>query len=344
MADHRTASGDPTVRRRVLSGITPSGALTLGNYLGALRRFRAHQDNGFYFVADLHALTTPHDPRRLHRATLSTAALFLSSGLDPEHATVFVQSGVRAHIELGALLESIAHVGELSRMIQFKQKGGRPGTRASLFTYPCLMAADILLYDTEQVPVGGDQSQHVELARDLAARFNADYGPTFVLPRLAAASFTTRIRDLADPGAKMSKSAPDDSPGVIRLLDPPGTIAAKIRRAVTDSDGDLRYDPQGKPGLANLAEIIAALSNQTPEQALAAHGGYGELKRTCADLVVAELEPIQRRHDDLLADPGQLLRTLDIGAERAARIAEPVLDRARAAIGLVGSGRASTPP
>jgi len=172
------------ISTRELSGITPSGPLTLGNYLGALRRFRTNQDNGYYFVADLHALTTEHQPSRLRELTLSTAALFFAAGLDEDRATVFLQSAVPAHVELGYLLESTAYVGELSRMIQFKEKGGRPGTRASLFSYPCLMAADILLYDTDQVPVGGDQSQHVELTRDLAQRFNSLYGPTFTVPEL----------------------------------------------------------------------------------------------------------------------------------------------------------------
>lgn len=231
---------------RDLSGITPSGPLTLGNYLGALRRFvsRQHEVDGYYFVADLHALTMRHDPARHRELTTSTAALFLAAGLDPALTTVFVQSQVPAHVELAFLLECTAHVGELSRMIQFKEKGGQPGTRASLFTYPCLMAADILLYRAERVPVGGDQSQHVELARDLAARFNTTYGPTFVVPQLEPAALAARILDLQDPRRKMSKSDPDDAAGVIRLLDPPSVIDKKIRRAVTDSDNTVRYDPQ----------------------------------------------------------------------------------------------------
>ena len=322
---------------RELSGITPSGSLTLGNYLGALRRFAARQDDGFFFVADLHALTTEHDPARLRRLTLSTAALFLASGLDPDRATVFVQSGVPAHVELGYLLESTAHVGELSRMIQFKEKGGRPGTRASLFTYPCLMAADILLYDTATVPVGTDQSQHVELCRDLAIRFNATYGATFTVPRLAPAAVAARVRDLADPARKMNKSAPDDAPGVIRLLDPPDLIRRKLRRAVTDSDGEMRYDPATKPGLANLADIVAALTGRSPQEVIAAHGRYGELKDTCVDAVVGALDPVRRRHDELMGDPAGLARLLEHGAGRARSVADPVLRRARDAMGLVGA-------
>jgi len=319
---------------RELSGITPSGPLTLGNHLGALRRFREHQDDGFYFVANLHALTTEHDPARLRDLTLSTAALFFAAGLDPERATVFVQSDVPAHVELGYLLESTAHVGELGRMIQFKEKGGRPGTRASLFTYPCLMAADILLYDTERVPVGGDQSQHVELARDLAQRFNATYGPTFAVPRLVPDALTTRVRDLADPARKMSKSAPLEAPGVIRLLDEPDAVRRKIRRAVTDGLNRLVYDPVAQPGLANLAEIVAALTDESPEDVLAAASSYGALKDTCADVVIAELTPLRERHDALLRDPGELRRRLDRGAQRASEVSGRVLQRARRAMGV----------
>jgi len=319
---------------RELSGITPSGPLTLGNHLGALRRFRTHQDAGFYFVANLHALTTDHDPAQLRELTLSTAALFFAAGLDPDRATVFVQSDVPAHVELSYLLESTAHVGELGRMIQFKEKGRRPGTRASLFTYPCLMAADILLYDAQRVPVGGDQSQHVELARDLAQRFNADYGPTFTVPELVPDALSARVRDLAEPSRKMSKSAPPDAAGVIRLLDRPDAVRRKIRRAVTDGDGDLRYDPLAKPGLANLAEITAAITGRTPADVLAGVGSYGELKDTCADAVIAELEPIRRHHDALLADRRELRRRLELGAEKAAAVAGPVLRRARAAMGV----------
>ena len=323
-----------TTAARELSGITPSGALTLGNYLGALRRFREHQDNGFYFVANLHALTTDHDPARLRQLTLSTAALFLAAGLDPERATVFVQSDVPAHVELGYLLESTARVGELSRMIQFKEKGGRPGARASLFTYPCLMAADILLYDAEHVPVGGDQSQHVELTRDLAQRFNATYGEVFTVPALVPDALTSRVRDLADPTRKMSKSAVAEAPGVIRMLDDDDSIRRKIRRAVTDGDNRLTYDPIAKPGLANLAEIVAALTGNTPQQVLAAARGYGALKATCADAVDAELAPIRRRHDELMGDPQALRRLLRSGAEKASAVAERVVRRARDAIGV----------
>jgi tryptophanyl-tRNA synthetase len=328
-------SVEPTpARTREVSGITPSGALTLGNYLGALRRFRDHQDDGFYFVANLHALTAEHEPYRLRQLTLSTAALFLASGLDPDRATVFVQSDVAAHVELGYLLECTAHVGELGRMIQFKEKGGKPGARASLFTYPCLMAADILLYDAERVPVGGDQSQHVELARDLARRFNAVYGSTFTVPELVPAALTARVRDLVDPQRKMSKSAPDNAPGVVRMLDSADVIRRKVRRAVTDSDGELRYDPVAKPGLANLAELLAAITGDTPPEVIAATGSYRVLKDACVEAIDAELAPIRRRHEELVENPGELRRQLDLGAQQAAAVADRVLHRARHAIGI----------
>jgi tryptophanyl-tRNA synthetase len=331
-------------RTRVLSGITPSGSLTLGNYLGALRRFVAGQydDTGrpdtsqqrYFFVADLHALTTDHDPERLRQLTLSTATLFFASGLDPQLSTVFLQSQVSAHVQLSYLLESTAHVGELGRMIQFKEKGGRPRTRASLFTYPCLMAADILLYDTDTVPVGGDQDQHVELCRDLALRFNRLYGETFVVPRLARAALAARIADLADPTAKMSKSAPDTAPGVIRMLDAPDVIRRKVNRAVTDSGTDVRYDPASKPGVSNLLDIIAAISGDAPERAAEGLASYGALKAACVDQVVSVLEPIQRRYAELGGDRRELERMLRAGAERAREQADGVLGRARAAMGL----------
>jgi tryptophanyl-tRNA synthetase len=340
-------------QRRILSGITPSGPLTLGNYLGALRRFvdSQYDDDGlasgpdaasgpgttlrFFFVADLHALTSDHDPGRLRQLTMQTAALFFASGLDPALSTVFLQSQVPAHVQLSYLLESTAHVGELSRMIQFKEKGSRPGARASLFTYPCLRAADILLYDTDAVPVGGDQDQHVELSRDLAIRFNHLYGQTFVVPRLARAALAARVADLADPVVKMSKSAPQDAMGVIRMLDSPELIRRKIGRAVTDSGREVRYDPEEKPGVSNLLDIIAVISHQSPQEVATRFTSYGELKAACADSVVSALEPVQRRYAELDADRAKLERMLRAGAEGARQQSGPVLARARSAIGLV---------
>jgi tryptophanyl-tRNA synthetase len=328
----------------ILSGITPSGSLTLGNYLGALRRFVEAQRAGadvdaarYYFVADLHALTTPSDPDVTRRLSLETAALFFAAGLDPARSTVFLQSHVRAHVELAYLMECTVYAGELSRMIQFKEKGGRPKTRASLFTYPCLMAADILLYDAQRVPVGGDQDQHVELARDLAVRFNREYGETFVVPSLARSALAARVCDLQDPVRKMSKSAPLEAQGVIRMLDRPDDIRRKISRAVTDSESDVRYDPERKPGVSNLLDIIAATTAARATDIAAQFSSYGALKAACTDHVIGALEPIQQRHAELMADPAELARLLALGADRARAQADPVLARARQAMGLVSA-------
>ena len=319
---------------RQLSGITPSGSLTLGNYLGALRRF-ADGEPGTYFVSDLHALTTPHDPRRLRALTRQTAMLFLASGIDVERGTVFVQSRVREHAELAYVIECVTYVGELSRMIQFKQKGGRPRTRASLFTYPCLMAADILLYDAERVPVGGDQDQHVELARDVAIRFNRRYGETFVVPELARAAIGARIADLTDPTVKMSKSAPDDAAGVIRMLDEPDVVRRKLMRAVTDNRGVVRYAPEEQPGVANLLEILACCRGEADPARLAAeYTSYGDLKRDVVEAVVETLRPIRKRYTELETDPAYVDGVLAEGAARASVQAGTVLRRAQAAIGV----------
>ncbi len=289
--------------------------------------------DGFYFVADLHAMTTRHDPRRLAALTRETATLMLAAGLPP--GGVFVQSAVPAHAQLAYLLECTSYVGELGRMIQYKEKGdGRPMTRASLFSYPCLMAADILLYGAERVPVGGDQDQHVELARDLAVRFNREYGETFVVPRLDKAALATRIKDLADPARKMSKSAPDDAAGTIRLLDPPEVIRRRVLRAVTDSDGEIRHDEAAKPGVTNLLEILAACTDAEPAALASTYSSYGSLKADVADAVVAMLEPVQKRYADLAADQAELDRVLALGQDRAVRASQPRLDAALRAMGL----------
>jgi tryptophanyl-tRNA synthetase len=318
-----------------VSGITPSGRLTLGNYLGALRRFAEQgQEPGFFFVADLHAMTTRHDPRRLATLTRETAVLLLASGLARE--SVFIQSAVPAHAQLAYLLECTAYVGELSRMVQYKEKGrGKPMTRASLFTYPALMAADILLYGADRVPVGGDQDQHVELARDLAIRFNRTYGDTFVVPELHRASAAGRVRDLLNPTAKMSKSDPDDAGGVLRMLDGPDVLRAKIMRAVTDSDGEVGHDGVAKPGVTNLLEILGACTGAPPAGVAARYKSYGALKSDTADAVVALLEPVQHRYAALVADPQRVDKALDAGRDRAIALASPRLDSAMRAIGLM---------
>ena len=328
-----------------VSGITPSGHLTLGNYLGALRRFAepspttisetaGTDELAFYFVADLHAMTTRHDPRRLSTLTRETAQLLLASGVPAE--SVFIQSAVPAHAQLAYLLECTAYVGELSRMVQYKEKGrGKPMTRASLFTYPCLMAADILLYGAHRVPVGGDQDQHVELARDLAIRFNRTYGQTFVVPELHRATTAGRVRDLLTPTAKMSKSDPDAAPGVLRMLDSPDVLRRKVMRAVTDSDGEVRHDEAAKPGVTNLLEILGACIGREPTDVAAGYTAYGDLKRDTADAVVALLEPVQQRYAALVADPNGVDELLEAGRDRAAAFAEPRLDSAMRAIGLM---------
>jgi len=321
-----------------VSGITPSGRLTLGNYLGALRRFadqgRHEVEPGFYFVADLHAMTTRHDPRRLAALSRETALLMLASGLPAE--SVFLQSAVPAHAQLAYLLECTAYVGELSRMVQYKEKGrGKPMTRASLLTYPCLMAADILLYAAHRVPVGGDQDQHVELARDLAIRFNRTYGQTFVVPELHRAPAAGRVRDLLSPMAKMSKSDPDEAGGVLRMLDSPEVLRRKVMRAVTDSGSEVRHDEAAKPGVTNLLEILGACTGTPPADAAARYTSYGELKKDTADAVVTLLAPVQRRYADLAADPGGVDTRLAAGRDRAAACAAPQLDAAMRAIGLL---------
>jgi len=319
---------------RTFSGITPTGRLTLGNYLGALRRFPAAGHGSLFGVMNLHAMTVEHDPAALAGRTREVFGLLLACGLDPDRAVVFVQGDVPAHCELAYLLECTATFGEMRRMIQFREKSaGRGSVRLSLLTYPALMAADILLYGTDSVPVGADQAQHVALARDLAVRFNRRYGPTFTVPRLSTPDSAERVMDLADPVRKMSKTAVPDS-GVIRLLDPPDTIRRKIRRAVTDADGTVRYDPVAGPGVSNLLEILSAVVGRGADALAAGLDSYRALKEAVADAVVAELAPLQRRYRELAADPAELDRIRRHGADRARTLAAPTVARARAAIGL----------
>jgi tryptophanyl-tRNA synthetase len=316
---------------RKLSLLTPSGRLTLGNLLGALRPMSAGQLEAdcFYGIADLHALTTPHDPTRLREAVRETATLLLAVGLDA--STLFLQSRVPAHAQLAYLLECTAYTGELNRMIQFKEKGrGIDSTRVSLYTYPALMAADILLYRPEQVPVGDDQRQHVELTRDLAVRFNHAYGPVFTIPEVTVPTTGARVMRLDEPTRKMGKSDASAS-GVVLLLDPPDVVRRKIARAVTDSDvgaDAVRADP-AKPGVTNLLEILGACGGTADGITT-----YGALKRTVADAVVAELEPIQKRYAELAADPAYVDSVYRAGAERCREVTAPVLTAAEAAIGL----------
>ncbi|HVN52240.1 MAG TPA: tryptophan--tRNA ligase [Acidimicrobiales bacterium] len=321
---------------RVFSGIQPSGSLHLGNLLGALRNWvtEQHEADALYCVVDLHALTVPQDPTELRTSTLELAQLLLAVGIDPEVSTLFVQSHVPEHAELAWLMQCTAAYGELSRMTQFKDKSkGAEFVSAGLFTYPTLMAADILLYDTDRVPVGDDQRQHLELTRDLAIRFNSRYGDTFVVPEAAIPRVGARVMDLQHPERKMSKST--ESPqGLILVLEDPASVAKKIKRAVTDTAGDVHYAPASRPGVSNLLSILAAATNRTPEDCAADYDQYGPLKTDTADAVVALLEPIQARYRDLAADPMGTQAILDAGASKARAIAGPTLERARTAIGL----------
>jgi tryptophanyl-tRNA synthetase len=331
-----------TTARIVLSGVKPTGRLTLGNYLGALRRLAEPQTEtelSLFPIVDLHALTVPHDPARLRALSRETALLYIAAGVDPTQAVIFRQSDVPAHTELGYLLECVAHTGELSRMIQFKEKGRNdPSTRASLFTYPVLMAADILLYGATHVPVGDDQSQHLELTRDLARRFNATYGDTLVVPDGLQPCIAARVMSLTDPTAKMSKDSTDDDPGVIRILDSPDVIAAKIRRAVTDAEPGITYAPSERPGVSNLVEILSActgIADACGMRRLAmTFTGSAALKASTTEAVVDTLVPVRRRFDELARDDAHLAGVLGRGAERAAAIAAPTLRRVRAAMGL----------
>ncbi|TIC80126.1 tryptophan--tRNA ligase [Nocardioides sp. GY 10127] len=322
---------------RRLSLLKPTGRLTLGNYLGALRPMVAAQDalpdpsaQCFYGIADLHALTVEHSPEELRSRSLELALTLLAVGLEP--STLFVQSHVPAHRQLSYLLECVASTGELNRMIQFKEKGrGVDSTRTSLFTYPVLMAADILLYSPRQVPVGEDQRQHVELTRDLALRFNRTYGEVFVVPEIATPAAGARVMALDDPTRKMGKTGSQEA-GTIHLLDDPDTIVRKVSRAVTDSETGpdaVRRDRDAKPGVTNLLEILAACGGSA-----AGVTTYGALKRTVADAVVAELEPVQARYRALAADLTHVSAVYAEGAARARAVSEPVLAAATAAMGL----------
>ncbi|HUZ09969.1 MAG TPA: tryptophan--tRNA ligase [Acidimicrobiales bacterium] len=328
---------------RVLSGVQPSGDFHLGNYLGALRNWvelqRAHEHDSFYCLVDLHALTGDLDPHVLRARTLDAAIALLASGLDPAACTIFVQSHVPEHPRLSWLLECTATMGELRRMTQFKDKGaGQEGVRAGLFTYPVLMAADILLYDADQVPVGEDQRQHLELARVLANRFNSRYGPVFTVPEGAIPTVGARVMDLQHPERKMSKSV--DSPlGTVGMFDEPAEIERKVKRAVTDADPDVRYDREAKPGVSNLLELLAAATGRRPEDVATGYTRYGDLKRDVAGALNELLRPLRERRAELVRDPGAVSAVLASGSERAHAVASVTYRRAADAIGLLSPGR-----
>jgi tryptophanyl-tRNA synthetase len=319
-------------RTRRLTGFQPTGRLHLGNLLGALRPLIAAQDaaESIALIADLHAMTMEHDPASVRRFTLEQATVMLAAGIDPERTPIVVQSQVREHTELHYLLECVAAHGEAARMIQFKEKSAAGGPiRLSLLTYPVLMAADILLYDTTQVPVGEDQNQHLELARTLAIRFNTKYGDTFTVPEGVRPDSAARIMDLAEPTTKMGKST---GTGQIRLLDPPETIRRTIARAATDRIGLVRRDRDNQPGVTNLIDILAELTGRQPSDA----NSYATLKREVTDAVEAVLAPIRARHAELSAHPDFVREVLTAGAGKVRPIAAATLRRARAGIGLLG--------
>lgn len=316
-------------------------SLQIGNYIGALMQWRDLQDSydAFFSVVDLHALTQPTDPTELREKTRRTAAQYIAAGIEPSRSTLYVQSHVPAHAELAWILSTITGFGEAGRMTQFKDKSTRYGadlTNVGLFTYPVLMASDILLYQTDIVPVGEDQKQHIELTRDLAERFNGRYGQAFTVPMPVIQRETARIYDLQNPTAKMSKSAESDA-GVLWMLEDPSITAKKIMRAVTDSEGAVRFDREAKPGVSNLLVIYAALSGQqiaSIEDEYAGRG-YGDFKKGLAEVVVAEFEPVRARALDLLDDPAELDRVLAHNAGRAAEVADRTLSDVYDKVGLL---------
>ena len=333
-----TATGS----RRVFCGVQPtSDSLHLGNALGAVTQWAQLQDdhNPFFCVVDLHAITIPQDPELLRRRTLVTAAQYLALGIDPGRSTIFVQSHVPAHTQLAWVLGCFTGFGQASRMTQFKDKSTRQGsdvTTVGLFTYPVLQAADVLAYDAELVPVGEDQRQHLELARDIAQRFNGRFPDTLVVPELLIPKVTAKIYDLQDPSSKMSKSAATDA-GLINLLDAPALSAKKIRSAVTDSEREIRYDPDAKPGVSNLLSIQSAVTGVEIDALVRGYAGrgYGDLKKDTAEAVVDFVTPIKARVDELLADPAELEDVLAVGAARAEDVAGKTVDRVYDRLGFL---------
>ena len=325
---------------RVLSGIQPTaGSFQLGNYLGAVQNWVALQDTheALYCIVDLHSITVEQDPQELRRNILLGYAQLLAAGIDPARATIFVQSHVPEHAQLGWVLECITGYGEASRMTQFKDKsskGDSDRTSVGLFTYPILMAADILLYQADEVPVGEDQRQHLELTRDLAQRFNSRFGQTFVVPKPLIVKETAKILDLQDPTSKMSKSSPN---GAVFLLDDPKTIAKRLKSAVTDSETEIRYDPATKPGVSNLLTIVAAFTDRDVRSVEADYvgKGYGALKTDAAEVVVNFATPFAERVRELTDDPAELMRLMHEGAHKARAVAVPTLAAAYERLGFV---------
>ena len=322
----------------IFSGIQPSGTLTLGNYIGALRNFSLLQDDYdcIYCIVDMHAITVRQNPAELRRRCMELAAIYIASGLDPKKSLIYCQSHVSGHAELSWILNCFTYMGELNRMTQYKDKAAKhaDNINAGLFTYPVLMAADILLYQTNLVPVGVDQKQHLELCRDIAQRFNGVYGDVFTVPEPYISKVGAKIMSLQEPTRKMSKSDPEDT--FIALLDDPDTIRRKIKRAVTDSDGEIRFDPENKPGVSNLLSIMSALGAGDIDALCAemAGQGYGALKTRTADCVIAALEPLQAEYKRLIADKGYLQTVLNENAQTANYLATKTLRKVQKKIGF----------
>ncbi len=323
--------------KRVFSGVQPTGNIHLGNYLGALKQFVELQDDHecIYCIVDMHAITVPQDPKELRSSILDVAALYLAVGIDPEKSIVFVQSDVPGHAELNWVLTCNSYTGELSRMTQFKDKSrGKESAPTGLFTYPVLMASDILLYDTDVVPVGNDQKQHIELTRDIAQRINNKYKKTFVVPEGRFMKAGARIMSLDDPTSKMSKSN-ENIHSRISLLDPPNKIKKSIMRATTDSDGIIKYDPKNKPGVSNLLTIYSVLSGISIEDLEKKYEGcgYGDFKKDLVEVTVNALAPIQERYNEI-RNSEELIKILEDGAARANAIAEKTIKRVKDKFGL----------
>jgi tryptophanyl-tRNA synthetase len=324
---------------RVFSGIQATGAKHIGNYIGAMRQYVATQDEGdaFFCIVDLHSITTEYEPQDLHDRSLDLAALLFAVGLDPDRCTLFLQSHVAAHPEAAWLLSAVTGFGQLGRMTQFKEKReGKEFVSAGLFTYPVLMAGDILLYQTDVVPVGDDQRQHIELTRDVAERFNARYGETFKIPTGVFPEVGARIMDLQEPTKKMSTTGGTPQ-GTVLVLDPPDTIRQKFKTAVTDSGRDVRYDPEAKAGVSNLIEILSVATDRPITEVEAAYDGrgYGDLKSDVAEAVVDLFAPVHARYAEIRADEGALRRLLAVGAEKARAESAPTLERMYERMGFV---------
>lgn len=335
-----------TTKPVIFSGMQPSASsLHLGNHIGALTQWVDMQNDfdAFYCVVDQHAITVPQDPAELRERTRSTAAQYIAAGIDPARSTLFIQSHVPAHAQLAWVLNTITGFGEAGRMTQFKDKAAKQGSDAAsvgLFTYPVLMAADILLYQANSVPVGEDQRQHLELTRDLANRFNTRFGDTFTMPEPHILKETAKVYDLQNPTAKMSKSAESDA-GLLRLLDEPKATAKKIMRAVTDTESEVRFDRESKPGVSNLLTIYSVLADRTIASLESEYAGrgYGDLKKGLAEVVTATFTPIRERTAELLSDPAELDRILAAAADRAAGVAETTLDAVYDRIGFLRKAR-----